>query len=290
MIAIVFKFQIERIRENLITFFLIVVTALAVLYKGYRDAAMVQSIAYLFVVWLCSFFADLYALWRPAKKGLLVRDPKRETIWFLLCAGLGLLGLSLRFCLLDWEHVNGLTRLATAPLILFFVFPIGLAAIFLILKYKLPDLGIRFQGLLVVLPVIAIFAITNRIVCPESLTWGNMIEESGGGETVSVILSILWSGFIMAALSEEFFRVIGQTRIGSLLHNFGIGWFITTVIWALMHTPKWYGEGHDMMEAIISAIRIVPLGLMWGYLTHRTKSMLPAVLIHGANVWGLQNF
>ena len=40
----------------------------------------------------------------------------------------------------------------------------------------------------------------------------------------------------------------------------------------------------------MGAVRIVPLGLMWGYITYRTKSLLPATLVHGLNVWGLQNF
>jgi membrane protease YdiL (CAAX protease family) len=35
---------------------------------------------------------------------------------------------------------------------------------------------------------------------------------------------------------------------------------------------------------------MMPIGFLWGYLTHRTKSLLPAVLVHGLNFWGLQNF
>ena len=138
--------------------------------------------------------------------------------------------------------------------------------------------------MLIALPIIAISFITNRIVSPDSLTWDAVVAEGGG------VLGAIFSGFIIAGLSEEFFRVIGQTRIGALIRNFGMGWFITTVIWALMHAPKWYGEGHDITEALLSSVRIIPIGLMWGYLTHRTKSILPAVLVHATNVWGLQNF
>ncbi len=107
----------------------------------------------------------------------------------------------------------------------------------------------------------------------------------GGG-----IVGALRTGFIVAALSEEFFRVIGQTRLGALLHNVGMGWFLTTLIWALMHPPKWYGDDRNLTEAMLGSIRIIPLGLVWGYLTHRTKSILPAILVHGTNVWGVQNF
>ena len=285
MLIKVFAFQWERIRANAVTFALVVATALAVMYVGYQDDKMLQATAYLFVMWLCSFIADVYALWRPAQNDFVVRNPKRETLHFLVCVGLGILALVLRFTgIVDWQHLNGPSRLAIAPLILLFGFPIGMAVIFLLLKYKPRELGVRFQGLLVALPVIAILAITNRVVSPESLTWNQLMVESGG------ILGMLFSGFIMAGLSEEFMRVVGQTRLGALLHSNSLGWFLTTVIWALMHTPKWYGEDHNMTEALLSVIRIVPIGLMWGYLTHRTKSILPAVLVHGTNVWGLQNF
>ena len=57
-----------------------------------------------------------------------------------------------------------------------------------------------------------------------------------------------------------------------------------------MHAPKWYMEGHDLAEAVLVSIRIIPIGLMWGYLTYRTKSLLPATIVHGANFWSLQNF
>jgi membrane protease YdiL (CAAX protease family) len=56
-----------------------------------------------------------------------------------------------------------------------------------------------------------------------------------------------------------------------------------------MHAPKWAAED-DAIEALLSSIRIVPLGLTWGYLTYRTRGLLPAVLVHGTNFWGLQNF
>ena len=39
----------------------------------------------------------------------------------------------------------------------------------------------------------------------------------------------------------------------------------------------------------VGVLDIVPLGLLWGYLTHRTGSLVPAVLLHLTNFWGLQN-
>ncbi len=282
MLTTTLKFQYQKIRENLITFWLIVVTGLAVLYVGYRHGSMLQATSYLFVMWLFSFLIDLYALKRPAKNDFPVREPKRETMYFFLCVCGAILFLFLRFSL-DWQNLKPLLRLSVASLLVF-LYPIVLAIIFLLLKYKPKDLGFRLQGLLLVVPVIAISFITNRIVSPENLTWDIVVAESGG------VLGAILSGFILAGLSEEFFRVVGQTRLGALTRNFGTGWFITTIIWALMHAPKWYGESHDITEALLSSVRIIPIGLMWGYLTHRTKSILPSVIVHGTNVWGLQNF
>ena len=81
-----------------------------------------------------------------------------------------------------------------------------------------------------------------------------------------------------------------QTRVGAYLRNPAVGWFFATLVWAFLHSPKWYADGGDLYEALMGAVRIVPLGLMWGYITYRTKSLLPATLVHGLNVWGLQNF
>jgi membrane protease YdiL (CAAX protease family) len=183
----------------------------------------------------------------------------------------------------DWQHLPGLIKLVLLPLLLF-MFPIALAIYLLLKKYKLPNLGLRLNGLLLVLPIVFISAIINHYVSPQSLTLTAVLEESGGW------FGAIFSGFIVAALSEEFFRFVGQTRLGAYFNNKGIAWFVTSLLWAFMHAPKWYGEELNMTEAVLGSLRIVPIGLMWGYLTHRTKSILPSVLVHGMNVWGLQNF
>jgi membrane protease YdiL (CAAX protease family) len=284
MIYSALKFQIDRIKNNRITFLLIIIIALLVLYVGYRHNAIIRSVAYLSVMWFCSFFIDLYAIWRPAMNTFIVRNPKKETIWFVICIIGAALFFTLRFSgILDWEHSTKLVRLSIVSLLIF-AFPIALAIILLMMKYKPKELGIRFQGFIVIIPIIAISVLTNIFVSQQNLTWNMVVSENGG------ILGTLFTGFIVAGLSEEFFRVIGQTRIGVLVKNNGYGWIITTIIWALFHAPKWYSESHDLTEALLGSARIIPIGLMWGYITYRTKSILPAVFVHGTNIWGLQNF
>ena len=110
-----------------------------------------------------------------------------------------------------------------------------------------------------------------------------MITEEG-------IIGTLFTGFIVAALSEEFWRFIAQTRLAVLFNNKALAWFVATIIWAFMHAPKWYGDSGNLYEAIAGSLRIIPIGLMWGYMTYKTKSILPSVIVHGSNLWGLQNF
>ncbi len=284
MIKATFLFQVTKIKENLLIFLLLLAVAFVTLYIGYRHDTLTQSVAYLGVMWFFSFLIDLYTLRRPTKDIFVVQQPKRESIYFIASFTLGFVFLFFRFSpSVDWAHLNTAVRLAVLPLILC-MFPIALAIMLLFLKYKPTDLGCRLNGLLLVIPIILISALVNRLVSPQSLTYDALAAENGG------ILGTLFVGIVTAGLSEEFFKMVGQTRLGAYVNNFGLGWFITVVIWAGMHAPKWYSEDRDMTEAILGCIRIIPIGLMWSYLTRRTKSMLPSVIVHGTNFWGLQNF
>lgn len=284
MIKETFIFQRTKIKENFLTFLLILTTALATIYIGYRHDTLKQSLTYLGLMWFFSFIIDLYALLRPTKNTFEVRQPKRESFYFIACFTLGLVFLFFRFSpFTDWQHLSNIVRIAVLPLILF-MFPIALAIIMLLLKYKPTDFGFRLNGLILVIPIVLTSALVNRIISPQSLTYDALVAETGG------VLGVLFTGIITAGLSEEFFKLVGQTRLGAYMNNFGLGWFITVVIWALMHAPKWYSEDLNMTETILSSIRIIPIGLMWSYLTHRTKSILPSVIVHGTNFWGLQNF
>jgi membrane protease YdiL (CAAX protease family) len=56
-----------------------------------------------------------------------------------------------------------------------------------------------------------------------------------------------------------------------------------------MHFPVTYNKTGDGIGVFFYCIQIIPLGVIWGYLTQRTKSIVPATLAHGINLWGLQN-
>ena len=275
--------QLQQLKSNPITAILLCAAAIITIYGGFVDNHILKSVAYLAAMWLCTFVIDLYVAWKPPHYEIVVREPKRESIYVILCIILGFLFFYIRFMSpIPWDSLHGIVRLAVIPLVAF-VYPIAFAIIFLALGYKPKELGIRLKNTVVALPVILIVSMTALLVSPEGFTFNEMMAETGG------IWNALFEGFILAALSEEFWRFIVQTRFGALFSNKGVAWVVTSVIWALMHVPARLAQFDNIGNAVAGCLVIVPIGLMWGYMTHRTKSILPSVLAHGMNVWGLQN-
>ncbi|HXS36709.1 MAG TPA: CPBP family intramembrane glutamic endopeptidase [Flavipsychrobacter sp.] len=291
MLIKTFQLQIEKIKSNKTTFFLLLILSAVIIWFGNKHDAghghsnVIQAIGYLFAMWLCAYCIDLYAVMRPLKRDFVVRRPLLESVIAFISPVLGGVCILMRFSgQIPWEQRPGIAKLPIFLGLILFLYPIALAIIMLLLKYKLKDLGFRVQGFIPGIVVLIITALTAYIVAPGRFTIHEVLQEGGG------IIGALVMGFIYAALPEEFLRLILQTRFGALLRNTGAGWLIASLIWGLLHGPKWYGETKDFIETILSCLRIVPLGLMWGYLTHRTKSILPSILAHGMNVWGLQSF
>ncbi len=214
----------------------------------------------------------------------MVKKPGKETFLIALYFLLAFIFLYFRYMApIKWEDLNVKIKLLLVPILFLFVFPLGLTITLFVLRYKLKDLGIRFSGLLIAIPVIAIIAVTGLLFAPHDFTFSTVYEEEGG------LFGLLVEGFIIAGLLEEFWRFIAQTRFAAFLKNKGLGWFIATVLWALMHVPTFYNQGHSITDAFLGALSKIPLGLLWGYMTIRTKSIWPSVLVHGMNMWGLQN-
>ena len=291
MIAAVLQLQLQKIKRNKFTFFLLIALSGVVIWFGnYHDRGaghknLVQALAYLFAMWLCSFCIDLYAHKKPAMETFPVRKPVQESLIVSVCLLLGAAFLLVRFMgSTPWEKMHVAYRISIGLGMLLFMYPIVASIIMLIKGYRLKDLGFRFKGFIPAIVVIIITAGTSVIAAPGRFTLQVVLQESGG------VAGALLEGFVYAALAEEVTRMLLQTRLGAALKNTGIGWFIASLAWALMHGPNWWNQSRDVTETVLSCIRIVPLGLMWGYVTHRTKSILPSILAHGLNVWGLQNF
>ena len=279
--------QTSAMRRSPLVTIALAVTVASVLYVGYRHGELVQATAYLMAMYICALMVDTWAVsQRHPPEPLPIRRPVREAIMYVVFTALGIAAICARFLAYEnWETAaGGLGKLAVVAGIKLFTFPVALGAAMLLMRYWPRSLGFRTTGWWMAFPVIGITAITARIVAPDSFTLLISMKESGG------FWLDMFYGFIAAGLSEEFPRLIGQTRLGAALRNRGWGWILATAVWAGLHAPKWYADDRDGLEAALSVLRIVPLGLLWGYLTHRTRSLLPATLVHGSNVWGLQNF
>jgi membrane protease YdiL (CAAX protease family) len=81
-----------------------------------------------------------------------------------------------------------------------------------------------------------------------------------------------------------------QTRLGMVTHNNAAAWFLTAVLWPLTHAAEFHAGGTTWTPALIGCLNMVPLGLLWGYILHRTQSLIPTLILHICNFSGLQNF
>ena len=194
---------------------------------------------------------------------------------------LGLFWLYARF-VRDYRPGPGPGRLIWLLLLVACVFNALPALFLLVRRYRLRDLGLAVSRVPVGAPVIAIFGLAS-LAAPSSITWKAIVEDSGGSAT-GVLLTAL-----LAAVPEEFFRFAWQTRAGAVLANRATGWLVASALWATLHGPKDWNDSHAVGSTVMGIINIVPVGLLWGYLTHRTRSIVPSILLHATNVWGLQN-
>lgn len=254
-----------------------------VLWVGYRMHQMPHAVGYLAAVWVSTLALDF-----------LVTDggeefPIRQPVWHELplivgCTALGFVALLIRYSGY-WHDLMGLARLGCFGIMLLFMFPLALAGVYLLVwRYRPRELGVRLQGWSVAPVVLGIFGGMTSVVARHGNMWSKLFHAWG-------LWWMLWIGLVEAALSEEFTRMLLQTRLALAFRNRGLGFVAATVIWACLHMPRFRAESFGAWTgAFFGAVTIMPVGFLWGYLTYRTKSLLPAVLVHGLNYWGLQNF
>lgn len=214
---------------------------------------------------------DSYLLFKTNKTDVVhIFKPKSELI---LCGAsllIALIWLHLQFSGYN-ERLTGMPRLVWMILGLSCVFNLTIALVLLFgFKYRLKDLGFRCAYFWTALPVIFIFAAVSWLFG----AWSDFhsIMHSFGTPVKTLLV-----GIASAALPEEFFRFIWQTRLGSLLKNRAVGWLLASMLWSALHYPR-----IPYPEYLLA---LLPFGLFWGYVTYRTRSILPSVLIHGTNLW-----
>ncbi|PZO49288.1 MAG: hypothetical protein DCF16_14900 [Alphaproteobacteria bacterium] len=101
--------------------------------------------------------------------------------------------------------------------------------------------------------------------------------------------TMIWMS-LEAGLTEEFlFRGVLQTRLGAFLRSGVAGVFITSILFGVAHAPGLFFRGGpevdgwstDPLQVIAYTIAVLaPMGLLFGLIYARTKSLLLVVLLH----------
>jgi membrane protease YdiL (CAAX protease family) len=245
-----------------------------------------QFVFYLITVWLGAFLTDVvvHAFPRPAVGFPIKRNKVQEALVTLAFTAMALIPLLIRFGP-HWPLHNIFERLAFVAGLFLFTFFIGLACVYLfVYRYRLSELGVNLRYWYLALPIHLVFGVITLSVAPEKSHWINWFRSEG-------VWNVLTEGVLQAAIPEEFMRMMLMTRVGALVRNSGLGLFVATFLWACLHIPSFSSQAPNwtFWRALVSPWGIIPIGLLWGYITHRTKSLCPSVLLHGFNLWGLQN-
>jgi membrane protease YdiL (CAAX protease family) len=285
MIRKVIKRHYNLIVGHPVVFSLIILVIGLMTFNNIQNNTIAHEVGYLAAIYSGMFIMDLLSIAYPNNKiAFPIKKPINKEFWIvIICTLLGLLFVSVRY-FSDWEKLSGLIKLSVLPLVLF-AFPIVLAIIYLFyFRYSYKELGVNLNYWYLPIIIIVIFGLATMSIVPQNSNWHLILEDG--------ILRMLFMSFITAALSEEFTRMLIQSRIGSITHNMAIGWITAAIIWAAMHFPI-FAQEHVKMgwrAVCMATLNLVPLGLLWGYITYRSKSIVPSVILHGLNFWGLQNF
>ena len=276
----------SSIKQHPIVSAILALLAAALLSFAFSEGKTIKMAAYLGAILLAALVTDFLATkFKTDGAHFLVKLPAKELKLILATQAVVIIVSIIRFQIFtDWQNTGIIFKLPILVLILLFVFPVVLFAAFLKWKYSLEDLGFRLRGFRIGLPVILIIGATAYFFAPEKIQFAVNYREMGLPQMILI-------GFLVAAAPEEFVRFLMQTRIGKVLENYAVGWLVASIIWAFMHLPNFYSYNtQGFASAVWGVLAILPIGLLWGFMTHRTRSILPAVTVHGTNFWALHDF
>ena len=277
----------NAIKDNKQILAIATVINIVVLWKHVSDGDTLHGIGYFLFFYVAVAAIYFFTEKIQPKNEIEVKDPKKELIVAFLFSILGIVFLTLNFMLKSNAIPESpLTKIPIGIGSIVFAMPLGIFIFLLIRRYKIMRLGFTTKPLAGVLlgPIIwALTGIFAYFFYMEGMLWDKAIEEFGG------VLGIIVQGVIGAALFEEFSRFVLQSRLEKFIKTNGINILIATTIWAFMHFPVSYYKSGEVSGTLSYCIQIIPLGLVWGYMTQRTRSIVPATLAHGVNLWGFQN-
>ncbi|WP_462249673.1 CPBP family intramembrane glutamic endopeptidase [Ekhidna sp.] len=275
----------QLVNRHRVAFFLSLILAVCLIAIGVLEQKLDNTLTYLTVMGLCFLLSEfIYFSGQPVFPQWKIKKPKNELITVILVTLIATSLMIYWFVLVDPKQVSSATRIVSMVLRLLFVFPIFLLIYFLAVKrYKPYEIGIwNFKYWFIGLPLMILIGGITYLTFPEGMQFTSAYQESG-------IQGYIVLGFLTAAIPEEIARNLFQSRLGKVINSKAVAWFSVSLIWALQHIPYFGYQTDDYYAATISAIGILPIGLLWGYLNERYKSIIPSVIIHGTNLWGLQN-
>jgi len=277
----------KEIKENAWALVLITSLNFIVLWNFISYGQLKHGLGYFIFFYVSIVAIHFITKIRPSKIEVEIKQPKKEFIVACIFALMGGMFLTLNFMLKANLLPNmALTRIPIILGSIIFAMPLGIFVYLLLKKYSIMKLGLNIKPLSHVFIGLFIWALTGLfayVFFKSGMLWEAGYEELGG------VTGIILQGIIGAALFEEFSRFVIQSRFEKLFNIAGINILFATTIWAFMHFPVTYFKGSSTSETLMYCIQIIPIGCVWGYLTQKTKSIIPSTFAHGLNLWGFQN-
>jgi membrane protease YdiL (CAAX protease family) len=277
----------KDIKENIQILVLMTIINLVVLWNFNSNGKTLHGIGYFIFFYVSILTIHFFTKKIPSENEIEVKEPKKELAYTILFSILGVIFITCNFYFKsNGEQIGFLIKLPILIGMLLFTFPIAIAIYLLLNKYKIPQLGFRFKPILYLLLGVIIWGITGIFAFlfnKSGIIWVEGYKELGG------VSGLFLHGLIGAGLVEEFSRFVMQSRFEKVFKVNGMNILFAATIWSFMHFPVNYFKGELVSGIIIYCIQIIPLGFIWGYLTQKTKSIVPATLAHGFNLWGFQN-
>ena len=260
---------------------------LLVLWNFVSEGQAKHGIGYFIFFYVAIFIIHSFTKKITPKNDIVVKEPIKEAGVATVFALLGVIFLALTFSL-RLNILQDILPIRIPVLLgnLMFATPLGIVLYLLVKKYKVYQLGLKVNPLIYLLLGLVIWGLTGLfafVFNETGIRWERAYKELGG------LAGIIIQGVIGAALFEEFSRFVLQSRFEKVIQIPGLNILFATTIWAFMHFPVNWSKGSETFDNLTYCIQIIPLGFIWGYLTHRTRSILPSTIAHGLNLWGLQN-
>lgn len=277
----------KEIKDNLQIIIIMTIINLFVLWNFIAKGQTKHGIGYFIFFYVAIISIYLFTKRYYAKTEVVINEPKKELIVSTVFSLLGLMFLGLNYLIKAKQLPDTLFLKIPVGLGNFlFAIPFGLLIYFLIKKYKLKHFGLNFKPINYLLLGFIVWGITGLFAIyfnEKGVRFEQTYKELNGA------FGWILEGVIGAALFEEFSRFILQSRFEKAVKQNGINILFATALWSFMHFPMAYYKTENIISTLTYCIQIIPLGYIWGYLTQRTKSIIPSTLAHGFNYFGLQN-